>query len=290
MTGTGIWSGGLRFGPEDEACAAAAEAERLGYSAVWVPDPGGEDLFPRLAALLAATSTITVATGILNLWMHEPAVVGARYAELSAKHDGRLLLGIGVSHALIIDGTHPGEYRKPLAKMREYLEQLDAADPPVPVEHRVLAALGPKMLELSRDRAAGAHPYLVTPEHTANARAALGPDKLLAPEQKVILETDPTRAREIAREALRLYFGLPNYVNNWLRYGFTQEDVAAPGSDRLVDALVAWGTEETIAARVAEHRDAGADHVTIQALDGSERGMIALPTQDWARLASALLK
>jgi probable F420-dependent oxidoreductase len=289
LGGTGIWNGGLRFGDEQRAVEAAQVAEELGFSALWLPDAGGDDLYGRLAALLGATSRITVATGILNLWMHEPAVVAEQYAKLSAEYDHRWLLGIGVSHAPLIDQSGVGEYRKPLAKTRGYLDALDAATPPVPADERVLAALGPGMLGLSRDRAAGAHPYLVTVEHTADARASLGPGKLLAPEVGVVLETDPATARTIARSGLSLYFGLPNYVNNWRRYGFTDSDVAAPGSDRLIDALVAWGDEDAIAARVRAHRDAGADHVAVQVLTADPAGPAAFPVEQWRRLAPALL-
>ncbi|HEY1974107.1 MAG TPA: LLM class F420-dependent oxidoreductase [Pseudonocardia sp.] len=289
LGGTGIWNAGLRFGDEQPAIEAAQVVEELGYSALWLPDAGGDDLYPRLAALLGATNRITVATGILNLWMHEPALVAERYAKLSAEHDHRWLLGIGVSHAPFIDQSGVGQYRKPLAKTRSYLDALDAATPPVPADERVLAALGPGMLGLSRDRAAGAHPYLVTVEHTRDARAALGPGKLLAPEVGVVLETDPAAARAIARSGLSLYFGLPNYVNNWRRYGFTDSDVTAPGSDRLIDALVAWGDEEAIAARVGAHRAAGADHVAVQVLTGDPAGAASFPVAQWRRLAPALL-
>lgn len=197
------------------------------------------------------------------------------------------MVGIGVSHAPLVDRAEPGRYRRPLAAMEEFLDRLDKSDPPLPVEDRVLAALGPKMLQLSRDRANGAHPYLVTPEHTASAREILGPDRLLAPEQGVVLDTDAERARAIARKNTAIYFGLPNYVNNWLRYGFTEDDVAAPGSDRLIDALVAWGDEDAIAARVREHRDAGADHVAVQVLIDRD-DMSVFPDEQWRRLAPAL--
>lgn len=288
LSGTGIWSAAARHGDRTEAAEAAAELEELGYTAVWIPDVGGDDLFDALGNLLSATSRLTAATGILNLWMHQAESAGEEYTRLVTEHGERLLIGIGVSHALLIDNAvEAGAYRKPLTKMREFLDALDAAPASIPQDNRVLAALGPKMLELARDRAGGAHPYLVTPRHTATARAALGPDKLLAPEQGVVLETDPDKARATARAALATYLQLPNYVRNWLRDGFTDEDVAAPGSDRLVDALVAWGDEATIAARVQEHRDAGADHVCVQVVtDPSE--MTILQRETWRRLAPAL--
>jgi probable F420-dependent oxidoreductase len=175
--------------------------------------------------------------------------------------------------------------------MVEYLDALDAAPQPVPIEQRMLAALGPKMLRLSATRAVGSHPYLVTPAHTAEARTVMGPDAVLAPEQKVVLSTESTQAREIARKSLAIYLTLPNYLRNLERLGFTQDDFADRGSDRLVDALVAWGSADTVAARVREHRDAGADHVAIQVLDASTdptQGRLSLPRREWAELAATL--
>jgi probable F420-dependent oxidoreductase len=236
--------------------------------------------------VLRGTRTLIVASGILNVWQHDPELVAAERAQLADASDGRFLLGLGISHAPIVDRDEPGRYRRPLATMRAYLESLDAAAPPVPPESRVLAALGPKMLELARERSAGAHPYLVTPEHTHRAREALGPERLLAPEQAVVLETDPDRARTLARGHLAIYLQLPNYTNNLRRLGFGDPDFAGGGSDRLVDALVAWGDEDAIVARVREHRDAGADHVCIQAVAGGGDG---LPRDEWRRLAPALV-
>jgi probable F420-dependent oxidoreductase len=278
LTGTGIWSSALRYGDVGAAREAAAELESLGYTAVWLPDVGG-DVWAPLDAVLDATTAMTAATGILNIWMHEPAEAAAEFARLTAAHGQRFLMGLGVSHGPFINATGKGNYTKPLTHMSEYLDGLDAAEPPVPASDRVLAALGPKMLELARTRAAGTHPYLVVPEHTAMARQALGDGPLVAPEQAVVLSTDPVRARQLAREHLSIYLGLPNYVNNWFRLGFTEEDTLDGGSDRLVDALVVWGDEEAILARVQAHRDAGADHVCLQVL-GED-----LPMDDWRRLA-----
>jgi probable F420-dependent oxidoreductase len=286
LDGIGIWSGELRFGDVGEKREAAAELQELGYTAAWIPDVGG-DVFGALRDLLDATSTLVAATGILNLWMHSASEAGEGFAALEADHAGRTLLGIGVSHHLLIDNTHPGEYAKPLARTRTYLDELDAANPTVPTDRRVLAALGPKMLGLARERAGGAHPYLVTPEHTAVAREALGDGPLLAPEQHVVLERDGTRARAVAREALATYFQLPNYVNNWRRLGFGEDDFADGGSDRLVDHVVVWGDEATVAARVQAHRDAGADHVCVQAVTGAER--TDFPRAEWRALAPALV-
>jgi probable F420-dependent oxidoreductase len=279
---------GLRFGEEDQAREAVVAADELGFTAVWLPDMGGGGLFERLTVLLAATNRITVATGILNIWMHEPSVVGEQHAELTTIYGDRLLLGLGASHAPIVDQAEAGKYRNPMTKMIEFLDELDAISPSVPADARVLAALGPKMLRLAGDRASGAHPYLVTTEHTAAAREALGPGKFLGPELGVVLETDPSKAREMARAGMSMYFDLPNYMNNLKRYGFDDDDLAAPGSDRLIDALVAWGDEEAIAARIAEHRDAGADHVAVQVLTGARTAEATFPLEEWRRLAPVL--
>jgi probable F420-dependent oxidoreductase len=286
LSGTGIWSGMLRYGEPGPAAEAAAELESLGYSALWIPDVGG-DLFGSLANLLGATSTVTIATGILNVWMHTADDAAAAHARLTAEHGPRYLCGIGISHRPFIDMVNaPGTYTKPVDTMAAYLDGLDAAATPLAVADRMLAALGPKMLELARTRTAGTHPYLVTPELTAMARAGIGPDGLVASEVGVVLETDPAKAREIARLHLQTYLALPNYANNWKRHGFTDDDIANGGSDRLVDALIGWGDEAAIAARVQQHRDAGADHVCVQVLTSDQR---ALPVDEWRTLAPVLL-
>ncbi|MBM3675551.1 MAG: LLM class F420-dependent oxidoreductase [Actinobacteria bacterium] len=284
LDGVGIWSAALRYGDRGEAAAAAAELEALGYRALWLPDVGG-DVFGALEHVLRATRDVTVATGILNLWMHEPSETAREYARLVAAHGRRLLVGIGVSHAPLIDATEPGRYAHPLARTEAYLDALDAISPTLPSTDRLLAALGPQMLSLAGAKAAGTHPYNVTPEHTARARAALGPHRLVAPEQGVVLETDRDRAREIARAFLATYLMLPNYVNNWYRLGFTEADTADGGSDALVDALVAWGDVDAITARVQAHFDAGADHVCIQVLTAETLGV---PMTEWRELAPAL--
>jgi probable F420-dependent oxidoreductase len=285
LTGTGIWSAALRYGDRAAADEAAAELDELGYRALWIPDVGG-DVFGVVDALLAATSRAVVATGVLNLWMHAAEETAARHHELVSAHGDRFLVGIGVSHAPLIDAGEPGRYRQPLARMATYLDALDAASTPLTTSARVLAALGPKMLELARTRAAGAHPYLAGPANTARARAALGPGPLLAPEQPVVLETNPSRARELARTHLARYLTLPNYVNNLRRGGFAEADVAGSGSDHLVDAIVAWGDEQAIARRVQEHVAAGADHVCIQVLTTD---LLTPPRAEWRRLAPALV-
>ena len=284
LSGVGIWSSQLRYGDPAESAEAAAELEELGYSALWIPDVGGP-VFDAVAHLLASTQRTVIATGILNLWMHEPSEVAASYASLTETHGQRLLLGIGCSHAPLIDSAEPGRYRKPLAATRSFLDALDAAEAPVPAENRVLAALGPKMLELSATRARGAHPYLVTPEHTHQARAVLGQGPLLLPEQTVLLADDAEQARAAGTDWLRAYLALPNYANNLLRSGFSAEELSSV-SDRLFDAIIAWGDEDAIARRVDAHKQAGADHVCVQVLTADPR---EFPREQWRRLAAALV-
>jgi probable F420-dependent oxidoreductase len=282
----GVWSGELRDHADTAlVCDAAAKLEQLGYGAIFIPGRAGGDVLERSELLLAATNRVPVAPGILNVWMHDPADVAKARAQIEQKHPGRFWLGLGISHAPLVDRKEPGLYRKPLTKMRQYLDELDSAEPPVPPETRFLAALGPRMLELARDRSSGAHPYFVPVEHTSYAREIIGPDRLLATEQAVVLETDPSRARELARAHLSRYLELPNYTNNLLRQGFSEEDIAGEGSDRLVDAIVAWGDEQAIAKRVNAQLDAGADHVCIQLVGLPDNEP---PREPWRRLAPAL--
>lgn len=283
LTGIGVWSGQLRYNDESEAADAAAELDELGYTALWIPDVGGRSVLDAVGNLLGATKRAVIATGILNLWMHEPQDVAAEYAALTDQHGDRFLLGIGVSHAPLIDSREPGRYRKPLAATASFLDGLDAADRPVPTNHRVLAALGPKMLQLSANRARGAHPYLVTTEHTASARETLGAGPLLLPEQTAILTDDADEARRIGTDWLRSYLALPNYANNLLRSGFTEDDVQQV-SQRLFDAIIAWGDEDAILRRVAEHHSAGADHVCVQVLTEHPQ---QFPREQWRRIAAA---
>ncbi len=282
LAGVGVWSSQLRYGDPSESAEAAAELDELGFTALWIPDVGGP-VFDAVGHLLAATKRTVIATGILNLWMHAPGDVAESYAALTAEHGDRFLLGIGVSHAPLIDAGQPGRYRKPLATTASFLDGLDAAPRPVPIEQRVLAALGPKMLALSASRARGAHPYLVTPEHTATARSTLGEGPLLLPEQTVILCDSADEARRIGTDMLRSYLSMPNYANNMLRLGFSEDDVAHV-SDRLFDAIIAWGDEAAIMRRIAEHRSAGADHVCVQVLLADPR---TFPREEWRRLATA---
>jgi probable F420-dependent oxidoreductase len=275
----GIFSIALRSDDSQrhgELGEAAAELEELGFGALWL---GGSSAVHHAVPLVEATERITVATSIQSIWQYDAAETAARYAEVEAAHPGRFLLGLGVSHAKFTD-----QYHRPYSALVAYLDALDPAG--VPADRRVLAALGPRTLKLSRDRAAGAIPYLVTAEHTAQAREVLGDAPLLAPELKVVLETDPVRARELARDALALYLGLPNYTRNLLRLGFTEDDLADGGSDRLVDALFAWGDEDRIRERIDSYHRAGADHVALQVVDGGPRE--SLPLEQWRRLASLL--
>jgi probable F420-dependent oxidoreductase len=265
LPGVGVWSSQLRYGNPAEAAEAAAELEDLGFTALWIPDAGGPVL-DSVDQLLASTKQVVIATGILNLWMHEPSDVAARYASLTKTYGERFLLGIGCSNAALIDLVEPGRYRKP-------------------AENRVLAALGPKMLELSATRARGAHPYLGTPDDTRQARELLGDGPLLLPELTVVLTDDHAEARAIGTDWLRAYIGLPNYANRLLRSGFTADDVSSV-SDRVFDAIIAWGDEQAVQRRVKEHRAAGADHVCLQVLTAN---LGEFPRQQWRRLAAALL-
>ncbi|MFJ9627606.1 LLM class F420-dependent oxidoreductase [Streptomyces sp. NPDC101175] len=275
----GIWSVGLRS--EDpsrrgELAETAAELEQLGYGTVWL---GGSSAVRNAVPLVEATSRIAFGTSIQSIWQHPAAESAADFAALERTHPGRFLLGLGVAHA-----KFAAEYRRPHSAMVSYLDVLDTAG--VPAGRRLLASLGPRSIELARDRAAGTIPYLVTPEHTAYSREILGETPLLAPELKVVLETDPSRARALAREALALYLTLPNYTDNFLRGGFTEDDLTDGGSDRLIDAVFAWGGEATIRARVDEYFAAGADHLALQVVDGDSRQ--DLPRQAWRELAALL--
>jgi probable F420-dependent oxidoreductase len=277
----GVWSPQLREGDPRAVDEAAAELEELGFGTIWVPGREHDDLEDRLHLLLSSTQRITVATGIVSIWTHPANATAALHARLTSEFPGRFLLGLGVSHAPAVGG----KYQKPLTEMVRYLDALDAADPPVPRTERVLAALAPRMLALAQQRALGSHPYLVTPEHTRIAREALGPDALLAPEQTVVLEEDADTARAVARAWLARYLQLPNYADNWVRIGFDRADIENGGSDRLVDALVAWGDVDAIRAKVDAQRAAGADHVALQVVTSDPA---QLPREEWRRLAAAV--
>jgi probable F420-dependent oxidoreductase len=283
----GIWSRELRYNPDRGARAsAAAELEELGYTAIFIPDAGG-DVLAEVEHLLDATQWIPISTGVLNIWMQDPADVAGRGASLLSRFGSRFLLGLGASHAPLVESAQRGPYTRPYSKMVCYLDALDTATPTVPVTSRMLAALGPRMLSLARARTTGAHPYLVPPEHTAMAREVLGNSAVLAPEQAVILTADRRSGLEQARSFVASYLLLPNYVRSLRRLGFGDDDLTGNGSDRLVNALVAYGDETAIAARVQAHHNAGADHVCIHVV-GTAAGGETLPLMVWRRLAPAL--
>ena len=254
--------------PAGAAAEAAQRIESIGYRTLWIPETTGRNPMPHAAWLLAKTSTLNIATGIANIYHREPGVALAAQNTLCEQSGGRFLLGMGVSHAPLVEGVRGLAYGKPVATMKKYLEGMDASPytsvPPAEKPKRLIAALGPKMLELARDLADGAHPYFSSPDHTKMAREILGSEKMLCVEQKVILETDPAKARELARGVAQIYINLPNYRNNWLRMGLTEDDLKDGGSDRFIDATFAWGTIDAIKARLKEHFDAGASHVCIQ--------------------------
>ncbi|WP_406289925.1 LLM class F420-dependent oxidoreductase [Embleya sp. NBC_00896] len=289
----GLWTATLDFMPVSRLREVVAELDELGYGALWWGETVGREAFTQAMLVLGAAPRIAAATGIANVWARDAMAANAAARTVHDAYPGRFLTGLGVSHGPLVEGLRPGgrTYEKPLAHMRGYLDAMDsalylaaAADTPRPA--RVLAALGPRMLDLARERAEGAHTYLVTPEHTAEARAALGADRLLAVEQAVVLGTDRETVLRRGREHLKLYMGLPNYRNNWLRLGLTEDDFAAGGSERLVDRLVVSGDETAVRAGVEAQLAAGADHVCVQVLGES---MGEVPTDDWRSLAGALL-
>jgi probable F420-dependent oxidoreductase len=285
----GLWTFQLDLQPATAAREAAAELEELGYPAVWLPEAVGREPFVNSALLLGATQSLVVGTGIASIWSRDAMSMAMGQLSLSEAFPDRFVLGMGVSHQPMVDLVRGHTYDKPLATMSAYLDAMDQAiyvAPRPEATTRVLAALGPKMLALSAAKAQGAHPYFVPVEHTVLAREVLGKGPLLCPEQAVVLDTDPETARAAARQHMGTYLTLPNYTNNLRRLGWTDEDLGDGGSDRLVDAIVAWGDEDAIRDRVRAHLDAGADHVAVQVLDASPG---ALPLPQWRVLAPALL-
>jgi probable F420-dependent oxidoreductase len=277
----GLWSADLGGLDVTQLGETAREVEALGFGTLWWGEaPGSRETLTQALALLAATETLVAATGIANLYMRDASATIAGARTIGALHPGRFVLGLGVSHAPLVEGMMGKDYGKPLKTMRTYLDAMDAAPRGTPESKQpappiLLAALGPKMLELARDRAQGAHPYLVTPEHTKQAREALGPDRLLAVEQAVVLTDDRAEGLRRGRKHLEMYKTLPNYRNNWLRLGYSEDETTGDLSDRLVEALVVFGDEDAIGARVAEHHAAGADHVCVQVL-GERPGRFAI--------------
>ncbi len=287
----GIWSGVFDAHPTEAVRAACKQIEALGYSALWLPEAVGRDPFVASAVCLSATSELRLATGIANIYARDPMTMAACQRTLAEAFPGRFLLGLGVSHHHLVTRLRKHDYSKPRSYMQQYLKDMDAAMfqalGPAEDPGRVLAALGPRMLETAATQASGAHPYLTTAEHTATARAILGPDALLAPEQMVVVTTDDAEARRIARNALAVYLRAPNYQQNLRTMGFDDTDWADPraASNRLIDALVPHGTPEQIKARVDEHFDAGANHVCIQVLRADNQ----IPSGEWQALAEVLI-
>jgi probable F420-dependent oxidoreductase len=286
---TGIWTGQLDLQPAGRAQEVAVELEELGYPALWIPEAVGREVTTHAAVLLAATDRLVVATGVANIFNRLPHVAAAAQRLLADTSGGRFLLGLGVSHAPMVEGLLGQSWDKPLARMRDYLDGMDNAFSisPAPPEAppRILAALGPRMLELASDRAWGAHTYFVPVEHAPVAREALGDGPMLLVEQAVVLSEDPDVARSAARKHMAIYLTLPNYVNNLRRLGWDDDDLSGGGSDKLVDAIVAWGSLDDIVARVTDHHEGGADHVCVQVL---EEDVTALPLPAWRELAPAL--
>jgi probable F420-dependent oxidoreductase len=275
----GIWSGALRAHSDPALPEAVAELEERGYGTLWFPAGRGTRAFEIAATLLAATRQTVVASGIVSIWETSVQQAETGFADLESAAPGRFLLGLGVSHAPLVNRNGADRYQRPLQAMTTYLHELAG----VPATRRILAALRPKMLELALAESIGTHPYLVTPEMTAELRSRAG-SAVVATELAVVIATDSQVARAAAREYLSMYLRLPNYVNNWLRHGYTEADVADGGSDRLVDALVGWGDVEQVAARVAQHHTAGADHVCVQVLGAGD----GLPMPQLRLLADAV--
>lgn len=284
----GLWTFQLDMQPMREAQKYAAQIEELGFRAVWVPEAVGREPFASTSLLLSATESLILATGIASLHARSPMTMQAGWKTVTEAFPDRFLLGIGVSHQPAVEGFHGGTYDKPYSTMVKYLDAMDRglyfAAQPTSAPARALAALGPKMLKLAAERTLGAHPYFVPVEHTPIARAAMGPDALLAPEQAVVFSKDPSEARAIARGFMKTYLGLPNYTNNLRRLGWSEADIEGP-SDALVDAIVAWGTIDDVHARIKAHLDGGADHVCVQVLSSDPS---AVTMNEFRELASLI--
>ena len=281
----GLWSTELRSARRAEVEDAASELDQLGFRALWIPGLDGTRVFEDLEHLLRAAPHSTVALGVLGIWGHDPTEVGERLHALDRAYGSRTIVGFGVSNPA--SATAAGqEYGDPITSVAAYLDRLDAAPQPVPFARRLLGALGPRMVDLGVRRTAGLHPFLVTPDYSAHERARIGADPIIAPHQAVVLDTDPARARDVARNGIGMAIGFPAYQNNLRRLGFTDGDLVAGGSDRLIDAVVAWGTVEDIQRRVHAHLHAGADHVALHVLGG--HGDLPLP--QWRQLAELLTR
>ena len=274
LTKFGVWIG--RALQEEQYAGAASLAQELGFGTLWL---GGSPRLPKLRPMLEATDELVIATGIVNIWQYEGTELAAEFAALETDFPGRLLVGIGIGHP---EAT--SEYQKPLTKTREFFDEIAASEQPIPRERMVLAALGPKMLDLSFERSLGTHPYFTPPEHTRFARERLGPKALVAPEQSVVVDSDPVSALEKARAYAGPYLTRTNYTSNLKRFGFTDEDIADGGSAGTIDQLVPQGSGEQVAAAVRAHLDAGADHVCVQTV-----GVTGVPIREWTEVAAALI-
>ncbi|MFI6265038.1 TIGR03620 family F420-dependent LLM class oxidoreductase [Micromonospora sp. NPDC051006] len=283
----GIWSMELRGAARPKVREAAAELDQLGFPALWIPGLDGLGALDDVQHLLAAAPRATVALGVLSMWGQDPARLGDRWSALDAAYGPRALLGLGVSNAH--SAANAGQdYGRPTASMSRFLDGLDTAPRPVPADRRLLGALGPKMADLATARTSGWHPFLVTPEYSATQRARVGEAPLIAPHLAVVLDRDPARARAAARAGVGMFIGFPAYRSNLVRLGFGAEDLIPGGSDRLIDALVAWGDLDDVAERIQAHLDAGADHVTLHVLRPDAHDGGDLPRQQWRELATLL--
>jgi probable F420-dependent oxidoreductase len=281
----GIWSASLRNADRIEIAEAAAELDELGYGALWFPAGGREGFAEQVTTLIESTKRAVIATGIVSVWTHPSQDIARDHHAFQRASGGRFLLGLGISHPHVVERAGL-TYQQPLKKLREYLDELDAASPPVPVDERILASLGPRSLQLAKERSLGTHPYFVPVTHARVAREALGPGKIIATELMVVPDTNPETARATARQHMAMYLGAPNYVNNLQRLGYDQSEIDNGGSDRIVDDIVAWGDSAKIMRRVDEHIAAGADHVCIQVLTADRR----VPARaEWRQLAPALI-
>ncbi|EFC86758.1 LLM class F420-dependent oxidoreductase [Parafrankia sp. EUN1f] len=285
----GLWSQALDLLPASMARDVVQELEDLGYPSLWISEGLRREIFVNASLLLSATRHMVVATGVANIWARDAAAMVAGQLTLAEAFDGRFLLGMGVSQPAIVEGVRGHVYSSPLKRMSSYLDAMDEvryqSPAPTNTPPRVLAAVGPRMLELAGRRSAGAHPYFVAPEHTAAARAVLGPDRLLCPEQAVVLETDPDQARAIARRYAQFYLGFPSYRNDLKKHGFVDSDFSSGGTDRVIDAVIAWGDVDAVRSRVQAHLDAGADHVSVQVLSPDTT---VAPLDQWRELAPVL--
>ena len=284
----GLWTGILDGLPSSVANELCAEAAELGFKTIWIPEAVGRDPFVTAMRVLENTTEVTIATGIANIYARDAMTMANAQRSIEEAHPGRFLLGLGVSHMHLVEWVRKHDYSKPLTYMREYLEMMHKARfmavGPSELPEIVLAALGPKMLELAASQTAGAHPYFVPPEHTQIAREVMGSEALLYPEQMVVLEEDPETARAIARQHMKTYSALPNYANNLIRLGYDADDIENM-ADVVVDAVVAWGSIDAIKTRVQDHFDAGADHVCVQVLTEEPQTV----PEGWRQLAPALV-